>query len=214
MKSIRSVHTLFTSVILMALLFGAPSHAQTPTANKARTFGDGVAAYSLQNYDKAVEIWTALAEGGDREAQYRLGMMYQDGRGVSFDMVQAAHWQKRAGEAGHGRAQYLLGNMYATGAGVEEDALEAFRWYLRAAESGQARAQFHVATQYLIGEVVEKNFLDAHIWFAQAFEGFGPGVDKTLALEARDKTFAVLSEEQRAKAEKALEKERDKVVTD
>jgi hypothetical protein len=45
-----------------------------------------------------------LAENGDPEAQYRLGLMYRDGQGVSPDRVWAYVWLKLAAISEHPRA--------------------------------------------------------------------------------------------------------------
>lgn len=37
---------------------------------------DAVAAYKAGNYQKAFCLWKALAEQGDADAQYKLGVMY------------------------------------------------------------------------------------------------------------------------------------------
>jgi uncharacterized protein len=77
-----------------------------------------------------VTLLRAQANGGDAEAQYRIGMM---NFGPQGDWHEAAYWLKKAAEQGHARAQLWLGTMYEWGHGVEEDKAEAAQWYLRAA---------------------------------------------------------------------------------
>lgn len=200
MRNFRIVFILVPLALISVWpIFGGQAQTQ------ALVYGDGVAAYSLQKFERAFEIWRPLAEAGDKNSRYRLGMLYQDGRGVSLDQAQAAHWFGLAGAAGHGRAAYMLGNMYATGTGVEENPAQAFAWFLRSAESGSARAQFHVAIAYLDDGVVRKNLLEAYIWFKRAGEGFSQGIDKNLANEASEKTFTALNGAERAEAARRLE---------
>ena len=57
----------------------------------------------------------ALAEAGDTEAQYNLGLMYVNGRSVAQDDAEAVAWYRRAAEQGIAEAQYNLGLMYVNG---------------------------------------------------------------------------------------------------
>ena len=65
----------------------------------------------------------ALAEAGDTEAQYNLGLMYFNGRGVAQDDVEAVAWYRQAAGQGHAKAQTRLGVMYDTGKGVAQQDL-------------------------------------------------------------------------------------------
>ena len=48
------------------------------------------------------------AKSGDAEAQYRLGICYDNGKGVKQDYKEAIRWYKAAAEQGHGQAQFFL----------------------------------------------------------------------------------------------------------
>lgn len=74
-----------------------------------------------------------MAEQGDAKAQYALGTMYRDGRGVAQDYAQAAQWWRKSAERGLIDAQYALGNMYAGGSGIARDNIQAYMWYSIAA---------------------------------------------------------------------------------
>ena len=52
------------------------------------------------------------------QAQYNLGVMYDEGRGVRQDDAEAVRWYRQAAEQGYAAAQYNLGAMYANGRGV------------------------------------------------------------------------------------------------
>ena len=53
-----------------------------------------------------------LAEQGNADAQYNLGVMYDNGQGVRQDYAEAARWYRKAAEQGNAKAQYNLGSMY------------------------------------------------------------------------------------------------------
>ena len=74
------------------------------------------------------------------EAQYNLGWMYANGRGVLQDYGEAVKWFRTAAEQGNVSAQNNLGVMYATGRGVPRDAMAAYMWFNLAAAHGHEDA--------------------------------------------------------------------------
>ena len=78
-------------------------------------------AYIEGDYTTTLHEWQPLAEQGDADAQFNLGVMYANGRGVSRDDKAAAEWSRRAAEQGLPAAKAKLGGMYAIGRGVPQD---------------------------------------------------------------------------------------------
>jgi len=74
------------------------------------------------------------------QAQYTLGIMYDNGQGVIQDDQQAVSWYRKAAEQGHAEAQFNLGFMYSKGLGVTQDDQQAASWYRRAGQQGETRA--------------------------------------------------------------------------
>ena len=70
-----------------------------------------------QDYQEALKWYRLAAEQGDASAQFNLGFMYADGRGVLKDYQEALKWYRLAAEQGYARAQFNLGFMYADGRG-------------------------------------------------------------------------------------------------
>ena len=58
------------------------------------------------------------AEQGDADAQYNLGVAYDNGEGVPQDHAEAARWYRLAAEQGNASAQFNLGVAYENGEGV------------------------------------------------------------------------------------------------
>lgn len=197
----RKTVTILAALVFPASVWSASLWAAPPSG---QSFGDGVAAYSLQDYTRALAIWLPLANAGDSEAQFRAGLMYLDGSGVAADSAEAAHWFQLAGGAGHARASYMLADMYAAGNGVEEDAHQAFEWYFFAAELGDPRAQLQTGILYLDGEITNSDWVQAHVWFSRAAEGSTEDEFRTLAETARDRTFEALTPEERREAAELL----------
>jgi len=111
---------------------------------------------------------------GDDYAQYRLAMIYEDGRGVKRDYAKAAQWHLKAAENGNAMAQYSLGFLYQEGEGVARNLTASKRWFHFAALQKHAGAQYSLAFRYLRGEGTAKNSTAAAHWFgAAAQQGHG-----------------------------------------
>jgi len=113
---------------------------------------------------------TKLADQGDAGAQFNLGVMYANGRGVAKDDAEAVKWFRLTAEQGNARAQFNLGVMYDNGRGVAKDAAEAVKWYRLAADQGDAGAQFSLGVMYAKGEGVPKDDAEAVKWYRLAAE--------------------------------------------
>ena len=91
------------------------------------------------------ELSRQAAEQGDAEAQYNLGFMYAEGRGVSKDEAEAVRWYRLGADQGFTVAQLELGLMLMlmsdAGEGVSKDEPELVRWYRLGADQGFAVAQ-------------------------------------------------------------------------
>src|SRR5712671_1222902 len=88
------------------------------------------------------------AERGDPRAQFRLGVQYATGTGVTEDDAVAAEWIRKAADQGLIDAEFNLGLMYADGNGVPQDSAQAVAWLRKAANKGDARAQSNLGLMY------------------------------------------------------------------
>ena len=77
-----------------------------------------------------------VAEQGNAEAQFNLGLMYDNGQGVRQDYAQAVQWFGKAAEQGLANAQYNLGVMYANGEGIHQSYKIAKEWFGKACDNG------------------------------------------------------------------------------
>lgn len=92
----------------------------------------------------------ALADKGDAEAQYHVGMMHHVGIGTQKDPRQAFAWFQKAAASNDPLGAYKLGCYYdGQGEGVvASDPTEALKYKLVAAKAGYALAQHDVAQLY------------------------------------------------------------------
>lgn len=102
--------------------------------------GGGYQSYLKGHYQDAYDEWLPLAELGDAEAQYNLGVLFDQGAGRPRNLATAADWYRKAAGQGFVDAQINLGIMYLNGQGVERDTSEAARWFALAAAQGDAEA--------------------------------------------------------------------------
>ena len=99
---------------------------------------------SLLNTDaaKVVAACGRLADAGNAEGEYHLGVLFENGQGTTQNYAAAALWYRAAAEQGLAVAQYSLGYMYERGLGVAQDNVQAHLWYnLAAAQGNQDAAQ-------------------------------------------------------------------------
>ena len=109
-------------------------------AVQAGDFEDGMAAYERKDYATAFAKWRTAAQQGDADAQFNLGVLYDEGKGVAQDYKEAVRWYKLAAAQGNASAQYNLGTSYGTGQGVAQNYLRAHMWLNLAGVGGDARA--------------------------------------------------------------------------
>ena len=92
----------------------------------------------------------------------KLGLCYDNGKGVLEDDKQAVFWYTQAAEQGYAKAQYNLALCYAAGEGVLEDDKQAVYWYTQAAEQGHPEAQYNLGICYAKGDGVSRNFVKSY----------------------------------------------------
>jgi len=101
-----------------------------------------------QDYTSALKIIKSLAQKGDAEAQFCLGMMYHEEIGLPHDFEEEAKWVKMSAEQGFPDAECFLGWMYCWGHGVPKDKDTSLEWYMKAAIDGHPRAQYIIGSSY------------------------------------------------------------------
>lgn len=114
----------------------------------AGDFQKGWAAYNSTDYATALSEWQELADAGDTDACYGMGLLYGNGFGVDMNDDLALKYYGIAAAQGHAEAQYSLGVMYQNGWGVPTDEEEGIKWYLLAADQGIAGAQLALGRIY------------------------------------------------------------------
>ena len=128
----------------------------------------GLLAFNSTEYDKALTIWQPLADAGDAESQYGLGMMYGNGFGVPMDDALALKWYGMAAEQGHSGAQCNLAVMHQNGWGVPLNEEEAVRLYSLAADQGVSEAMLALGRHFAMDFSEAYDPVKAYKWFSLA----------------------------------------------
>jgi len=143
---------------VVALIFAFSAAARADYESGAVAFLDG-------DYNTAFQELKPIAEQGNANAQFFLGVMYGMGQGVRQDYAESLMWFRNAADQDNSNAQACLGIMYSQGRGVKQDYAEAAKWYRKAAEQGNANAQNNLAAFYSEGRGVPKDYVQAYVWY-------------------------------------------------
>lgn len=123
--------------------------------------------YSDVSLANSFEEVKKLAESGNKDAQYNLGLMYYEGENIETDYEKAVYWITKSAEQGYAKAQYSLGMIYYKGENIDID--KAHEWFQKAAEQGHVKAQFKLGYMYYDIESM-LDFEKARKWFQKAAE--------------------------------------------
>lgn len=136
------------------------------TVSQAATMEDARAALGKRDYAAAMAILVPLANQGNAEAQYQLGVIYGRGNAAApEDDVAAAKYYRMAAEQGHEGARARTALMYAYACGVERNDAEAAKWFKLSADNGAEGSMFHLGRMYLAGRGVPKDVAEAtRLW--------------------------------------------------
>lgn len=154
------------SLLIALFSFGIAQSALAETDSEK--FDRAVQLTEQENYYSAFPLYKQLAEQGIAEAQFNLGNMYNNSKGVAQDYKQAIYWYTKAAGQGIADAQFNLGYVYYNGKGVDQDYKQAIYWYTKAAEQGDAQAQMMLGLNYLLGEIVRLDKSKAKYYFGLA----------------------------------------------
>ncbi len=176
---------LFPPVLLVLVsLLISPANAQD--YKNAQDYIKAFKPYLRGDYASARHKFQRLAERGNVQAQYKLGLMYNNGEGVRQDFREAVMWFSRAAVQGYAPAQTSLGVKYEHGQGVKRSNREAVRWYRHGATQGHATAQYRLGRMYVLGRGARRNYTEAVAWFIlAAAQGVEDAATARVAVAAR-----------------------------
>jgi hypothetical protein len=159
-----------------ALQVNASKDSSSAPANPVT---DARAAAARIAQAKTPEELRRLAEQGDKDAEWALGVRYHNGDGVTQSDTQAAQWFLRAAEQGHVLAQATLGAYYWAGRGVPQDLSKAYFWSVLARAGNDEASKYRVAvlTSRMSRAQVTAAQQQAEAWIQQHASGAKPNAN-------------------------------------
>ena len=204
-------------LIRLVLLIFLTCEYSLALASTQSPFNKGWELYQKGDFGGALAKWKPLADKGDARAQFNLGVMYDEGRGVLQSREDAVLWWKKAAKSGNPHAKHNLGLAYLSGDGVERNFKLAMTWFREAAVQGMNRSQYSLGKIYGagLGNVLQDDE-ESFAWISKAAKsGFdraqynlgkmfrdGKGVRKDRELAV--KWFRAAAEQGYAKAQRNL----------
>jgi TPR repeat protein len=132
--------------------------------------------YERKKYDEAKKILLPLAQKGNADASFALGLMEARGDLGQPDYVKARNWWEQSAQKGHLEAEYNLGLIYYRGVQqggdgtdpAKRDFAKTLEWWNKAAEHGHVTAMYSLAGMARTGEGQTKNMRLAASWYIRA----------------------------------------------
>jgi hypothetical protein len=124
------------------------------------------------------------AQSGDRDAQYWLALIYDQGKLVAKNDEQFFGWLTKSAEQGYAPAEQLLQASNANTA--DRDPVKAEMWLLRGAEQGNAESQFWLGVAYDQNWFGTADNQVAAKWFRLAAEQGEPDAEASLGQKYED----------------------------
>ncbi len=134
------------------------------------------------------------AEKGSADAQYNLGILYNQGKGVIQDYKMAVKYYQMAAAQGYGCGQSALGLCYLNGEGVSQDENMAVKYYQMAAEQRLPIAQYSLGLCYANGKGVMQNSKKAVKYFQMAADQGDAYIQYRLARRYEDGEGVVMQD--------------------
>lgn len=148
----------------------------------------GVKAFADGDFEQAAEFWLADAYRGAADAQFNLGVLYIEGKGLPVDRSEAVFWFEKAANQGHPEAQYSLGHLLLEQTGDVEKIRQGIEWWRKSAEAGFAVAQYNYGRALYYGVGVDESRPQAKSWFEKSASGGNIKAEQFLARNANNFT--------------------------
>ncbi len=183
------VITLFVTVVAgCTQVEQIPKQVSKDLPNPVRDFTEkdkfkiGLRWYQQGSFDIARKFWKPLAEEGDCDAQYSMGLLYYSAAGVRRNYGEAVMLWKEAAEQGQIQAQIALGTAYShigisyasinckKGCGVEKNLVRGYKWFGLAGKLGRPRdvriaeKSIERITPKMSSEQIEEALSEINIW--------------------------------------------------
>jgi localization factor PodJL len=158
----------------------APKEAGSLQLREAAAMGNSEAQFLIatrylngengtpQDFAKAAYWYGKASAAGNAPAQYRLGTLYERGKGVAKDMKAALGWYERSAALGNIKAMHNAAVLAASSDQKKPDYARAFKWFSLGAAHGLKDSQFNLAVLLERGLGTKANAKEALFWYSIA----------------------------------------------
>ena len=106
----------------------------------------------------SIDSLKSLAEKGNSEACYELGLRYYRGIGVAVNYEKARQYLEVAEQKGVSSASYYLGVIYYNGKGTPTNHVKAREYFEKAEANNNVFSSYYLGKIYYWGDGVEQNY--------------------------------------------------------
>jgi hypothetical protein len=157
----------------------------------AGTYESGFEAFQANQQKTALKIWSPLADQGNADAQFSMGVLYYSGGEIEQNLELAVEWFRKAANQEHAGAQFNLGNEYKRGEVLAQDDSKAVYWWRKAAQKGLLQAQHNLGMAYYFGSGIKQDSTKAMFWFKMAADSrYEPALNLVKQLQEEAKKTA------------------------
>ena len=139
-------------------------------SSSASNYNTGAVYFAKGDYTSALSIWKPLAQQGNAAAQYSMGLLYDQGKGVEQDTGKALQFFQQAVAQNLPAAQYYLGIKYFAGLGIDKNINKARTLLTQAAEQEHLLAQYNLGVLYSQENSDSQDLQAAVLWLTRAAE--------------------------------------------
>lgn len=111
---------------------------------------------------------TLAKKGGNPEAEFKVGEMYETGFGVTKDLNEARKWINKAAAQGHEAANFKLLYWDMEKNGLKGDNKNKFSELMSKADKSDPQAMYYLGKMYAHGVGISKNYDKALDWLDRA----------------------------------------------
>ncbi len=150
-----------------------------------------------QDFAKAAYWYGKSAAAGNAPGQYRLGTLYERGKGVARDMNAALGWYERSAALGNIKAMHNAAVLSANTDQKKPDYARAFKWFSLGAAHGLKDSQFNLAVLLERGLGTKANAREALFWYSMAAKQNDADANKRAGVLAKTLSSADLASTER-----------------
>lgn len=142
---------------------------------------------------------------GNKEAQYRLGLVLSSGELGFRDSDQAVSWFQKSANQGYPLSEFAMAHHYFIGDGIRQDEADGATWTEKALETSQVPAARELMGLLLVGAIGEKQDLDQGLNYLKTGQT-SDSLQIATEMDTKFKEIYALPKEQRDAALQDMEK--------